>query len=115
MIVAVLLLYLKFRVVIGSKKYKARIVDMISSDAGYVVGGVRVIKKAFVVKINNRKYYTAHGCLCEKLGKRQIGKEISVYVNEKYGREVFKCNDYRIEILSVLLVIFSIMLICTGV
>ena len=65
----------------------------------------------FIVKINNRKYYTAHGCIFEKFGKQKIGKEITVYKKEQYGNEVFKMHDYRIEIVSLILVIFSIFLI----
>ena len=98
------LLYLKYRVVLGGDKCKATIVDVASRNGGYVVGGVQVRKKAFIVKINNRKYYTAHGCIFEKFGKQKIGKEITVY-------EVFKMHDYRIEIVSLILVIFSIFLI----
>ena len=29
--------------------------------------------------------------------EKEIGKEITVYKNEKYDHEVFKTNDYRIE------------------
>ena len=104
---AVLLLYLKYRVVLGGDKCKATIVDVASRNGGYVVGGVQVRKKAFIVKINNRKYYTAHGCIFEKFGKQKI----TVYKKEQYGNEVFKMHDYRIEIVSLILVIFSIFLI----
>ena len=31
------------------------------------------------------------------IGKKKIGKEITVYKNEKYDHEVFETNDYRIE------------------
>lgn len=108
---AVLLLYLKYRVVLGGDKCKATIVDVASRNGGYVVGSVQVRKKAFIVKINNRKYYTAHGCIFEKLGKQKIGKEITVCKKDKYGNEVFKMHDYRIEIVSLILMIFSIFLI----
>lgn len=81
-VTAVLLLYLKYRVVFGGDKCKATIVDVVSRNGGYVVGGVRVKKKAFIVKINNRKYYTAHGFIFEKFGKQKIGQEITVYKKE---------------------------------
>ena len=54
------------------------------------------------MKIKNKKYHTAHGCIFLSLGKRNIGKEISVFKNEKYGNEVFKCFDFRIEIVALL-------------
>ncbi len=108
---ALLILYLKYRVVLGGDKCKGTIVDVASRNGGYVVGGVQVRKNAFIVKINNRKYYTAHGCIFEKLGKKRIGKEITVYKKEKYGDEVFKTNDYRIEMVSLVLLTFSIFLV----
>ena len=60
-------------------------------------GFIRERKKSYIVKINKHKYYTAHGCIFENIGKKKIGKEITVYKNEKYDHEVFKTNDYRIE------------------
>lgn len=47
-----------------------------------------------------KQYYTAHGCLILPLGRKKIGKEIWVFKNEKYGREVFQCSDIRLELLS---------------
>ena len=41
---AVLLLYLKYRVVLGGDKCKATIVDVASRNGGYVVGGVQVYR-----------------------------------------------------------------------
>ena len=52
--------------------------------------GISVKKHAYIIKIKNKKYYTAHGCILLSLGKRKIGKEIFVFKNEKYGKEVFK-------------------------
>jgi len=71
---------------------------------GYSVGGVNVKKHAYIVKIKNKKYYTAHGCFFLSLGKRKVGKEISVFKNEKYGNEVFKCFDFRIEVVALLVI-----------
>ena len=67
-----------------------------------VVGGVSVKKHAYIVKIRNKKYDTAYGCIFTSLGKRKIGKEIHVFKNEKYGKEVFKCSDFRIEVCTFL-------------
>ena len=41
---------------------------------------------------------------------KQIGKEIWVYRNETFGREVFQCRDVRIEALS--LILFSAAVFC---
>ena len=41
---------------------------------------------------------------------KQIGKEIWVFRNETYGREVFRCRDPRIEVLT--LVFFSAAVLC---
>ena len=112
-ICALWIFYMKYRVVFGGDKCKGTIVGVASQNGGYVVGGVQVRKK-YIVKINKHKYYTAYGCIFEKIGKKKIGKEITVYKNEKYDHEVFKTNDYRIEILSLVLLVFSIFLISTG-
>jgi len=113
-ICALWILYMKYRVVFGGDKCKGTIVGVASQNGGYVVGGVQVRKKSYIVKINKHKYYTAHGCIFENIGKKKIGKEITVYKNEKYDHEVFKTNDYRIEILSLVLLVFSIFLISNG-
>lgn len=63
------------------------------------------------MKIKNKKYHTAHGCIFLSLGKRNIGKEISVFKNEKYGNEVFKCFDFRIEIVALLVFLFGVFMI----
>ena len=34
--------------------------------------------------------------------EKKIGKEIHVFKNEKYGKEVFKCSDFRIEVCTFL-------------
>lgn len=62
----------------------------------------------------NEKYYTAHGCLFLPLGRRKIGKEIFVFKNEKYGKEVFKCFDFRIEMIALLVFLFGAFLIFAG-
>ena len=95
-IVSLYLLYLKYRVVFTGEKCKGKIIGIVDQNAGYVVGGAFVKKHAYIIKIKNKKYYTAHGCILLSLGKRKIGKEIFVFKNEKYGKEVFKCFDsYR--------------------
>lgn len=48
---AVLLLYLKYRVVLGGDKCKATIVDVASRNGGYVVGSVQVRKKHLSLKL----------------------------------------------------------------
>ena len=78
------------------------------------MGGVNVKKHAYIVKIKNKKYYTAHGCLFLTLGRRKIGKEIFVFKNEKYGKEVFKCFDFRIEIIALVVFLFGAFLIFAG-
>lgn len=51
--------------------------DVQEKSCGYVVvGGGRVKKNSYIVKIGNKKYYTAHGCILKALGKKKIGKEI---------------------------------------
>ena len=44
------------------------------------------------------------GCLFAPFGRKQIGKEIWVFRNETYGREVFRCRDPRIEVLALVFV-----------
>ena len=62
------------------------------------MGGAAIRKNAYLVKIGQKQYYTAHGCLFPQLGRRKIGQEIWVFRNERYGREVFRCQDCRIEL-----------------
>ena len=78
-VTSLLVLYLKYRVVLAGEKCKGKIVGIVDQYAGYSVGGVNVKKHAYIVKIKNKKYYTAHGCLFLSLGKKKIGKEIFVY------------------------------------
>lgn len=87
---------------------------LVEQNAGYSVGGVNVKKHAYIVKIKNKKYYTAHGCFFLSLGKRKVGKEISVFKNEKYGNEVFKCFDFRIEVVALLVFLFGVFIIYSG-
>ena len=102
------ILYLKYRVVLTGKKYKAKIIGLVNTNSRYTVGGSLV--KKYIVKIKNKKYYTAHGCLITKLGRKKVGKDIIVIMNEKYQNEVFKILDFRIEFISLLL--FLIAIIC---
>ena len=110
-ITSLLVLYLKYRVVFTGEKCKGKIIGIVDQNAGYVVGGAFVKKHAYIIKIKNKKYYTAHGCILLSLGKRKIGKEIFVFKNEKYGKEVFKCFDFRIEIVTLLTCLFGVFLI----
>ena len=80
-------LYLKYRVVLTGERCKGKITG-----------------------ISGKQYYTAHGCLFAPFGRKQIGKEIWVFRNETYGREVFRCRDPRIEVLA--LVFFSAAVLC---
>ena len=105
------MLYLKYRVVFTGEKCKGKIIGIVDQNAGYVVGGISVKKHAYIIKIKNKKYYTAHGCILLSLGKRKIGKEIFVFKNEKYGKEVFKCFDFRIEIVAFLTFLSGVFLI----
>ena len=114
-IVSLYLLYLKYRVVFTGEKCKGKIIDIVEQNAGYVVGGVNVKKHAYIVKIKNKKYHTAHGCIFLSLGKRNIGKEISVFKNEKYGNEVFNCFDFRIEVVALLVFLFGVIMIYSAV
>ena len=81
-IVSLYLLYLKYRVVFTGEKCKGKIIGIVDQNAGYTVGG-----------------------------KRKIGKEIFVFKNEKYGKEVFKCFDFRIEIVTFLTFLSGVFLI----
>lgn len=113
-ITGVHILYLKYRVVFTGEKCKGKVVGIADQNAGYAVGGVSVKKHAYIVKIKNKKYYTAHGCLFVPLGKRKIGKEIYVFKNEKYGNEVFKCFDFRIEAVVFFVFVLGVFLIYEG-
>lgn len=107
---ALLPLYLKYRVVLTGEKCKGKITGIAEQRSGYTVGGYAVKKRAYLVKINGKQYYTAHGCLFAPLGRKKIGKEIWVFRNKTYGREVFQCRDVRIEALS--LILFSAAVVC---
>ncbi len=103
-------LYLKYRVVLTGEKCKGKITGIAEQRGGYSVGGYAVKKHAYLVKISGKQYYTAHGCLFASLGMKKVGKEIWVFRNETYGREVFLCRDFRIEVLS--LIFFLSALLC---
>lgn len=111
---ALCILYLKYRVVFTGEKCKGKIIGIADQNAGYTAGGASVKKHSYIVQINHRNYYTAHGCIFVSLGKRKIGKEIFVFKNEKYGREVFKCFDFRVEALAFLILLFGIFCIYAG-
>ena len=74
-VTSLLVLYLKYRVVLAGEKCKGKIVGIVDQYAGYSVGGVNVKKHAYIVKIKNKKYYTAHGCLFLSLGRRRLEKK----------------------------------------
>ena len=40
-----------------------------------------------------------------------LEKKFSVFKNEKYGNEVFKCFDFRIEIVALLVFLFGVFMI----
>ena len=113
-IVSLFLLYLKYRVVLTGEKCKGKITGIMDQNAGYVISGIPAKKHSYIVKIKNKKYYTAHGCIFLSLGKRKIGKEILVFKNDKYGKEVFPCFDFRIEVLAVLLFLLGVFLMNEG-
>ena len=85
-------LYLKYRVVLTGERCKGKITGIAEQRGGYSVGGYAVKKRAYLVKISGKQYYTAHGCLFAPFGRKQIGKEIWVFRNETYGREVSRCS-----------------------
>lgn len=114
MIGSIGMLILKYRVVLTGEKCKAKIIDIENKDCLYTIGGVKVKKHAYIVEINNNKYYTAHGCLFTSLGKKKIGRYMVVFKNEKYGKEVFKYLDFRIEIVAIILFLFSGLLFVYG-
>lgn len=113
-ITGVYILYLKYRIVFTGEKCKGKVAGIADQNAGYAVGGVSVKKHAYIVKIRNKRYYTAHGCLFISLGKRKIGKEIYVFKNEKYGNGVFKCFDFRIEAVVFFVFVLGVFLIYEG-
>lgn len=112
---ALLPLYLKYRVVLTGERCKGKITGIAEQRGGYAVGGAAVKKHAYLVKIRGKQYYTAHGCLFVSLGRKKVGKEIWVFKNEKYGREVFACRDFRIEALSVLFLLAAVLFFLTEV
>lgn len=101
-------LYLKYRVVLTGERCRGKITGIVEQKCGYTVGGVAVKKHAYRIKIGQKQYYTAHGCLILPLGRKKIGKEIWVFKNEKYGREVFQCSDIRLELLSGLFLLVAV-------
>ena len=111
---ALMLLYLKYRVVLTGERCKGTITGIAEQRGGYAVGAA-VKKHAYLVKIRGKQYYTAHGCLFVSLGRKKVGKEIWVFKNEKYGREVFACRDFRIEALSVLFLLAAVLFFLTEV
>lgn len=110
MVSSLAILYLKYRVLLTGEKCKAKIIDIADKNCGYSIRGTIVKKHSYIVKINRKKYYTAHGCLFISWGKKKIGKEIVVYKNEKYGKEVYKHPDFRIEIIAFILLLLSVFL-----
>ena len=68
-------------------------------------------KHSYIVRIKNKNYTTSHGCIFLSLGKRKIGNEITVFKSDKYGKEVFKAFDFRIELIAFLMLLFGIVLI----
>ena len=113
LVIAFELLYLKYRFVfLGGIRCKAKIVDVQEMSCGYVVhGGANVKKNSYIVKIGNKKYYTAHGCVFKALGRKKIGKEMMVFKNDNFGREVYKCFDFRIEILAMVFIAAGLILL----
>lgn len=101
-------LYLKYRVVLTGERCKGKITGIKEQNSGYEIRGIPVKKHAYLIKIGRKQYYTAHGCLILSLGRKKIGKEIWVFKNEKYGREVFACRDFRIEVLSSLFLLAAV-------
>lgn len=97
-------LYLKYRVVLTGEKCKGKITGIAEQRGGYAVK-----KHAYLVKISGKQYYTAHGCLFASLGMKKVGKEIWVFRNETYGREVFLCRDFRIEVLSLIFLLSALL------
>lgn len=68
-------LYLKYRVVLTDERCKGKITGIAEQRGGYSVGGYAVKKRAYLVKISGKQYYTAHGCLFAPFGRKQIGKQ----------------------------------------
>ena len=88
---------------------QGKITGIVEQRGGYAVGGYAVKKHTYLVKIGGKQYYTAHGCLFVPLGRKKIGKEIWVFRNETYGREVFQCRDVRIEVLSLIFALAAVL------
>ena len=59
---ALMLLYLKYRVVLTGERCKGNVTGIAEQRGGYAVGAA-VKKHAYLVKIRGKQYYTAHGCL----------------------------------------------------
>lgn len=108
MVASLFPLYLKYRVVLTGERCKGKITGIVKQKCGYTVGGVAVKKHAYRIKIGQKQYHTAHGCLFLPLGRKKIGKEIWVFKNEKYGREVFLCRDIRVELLSMFFLVLAV-------
>ncbi len=92
---ALLPLYLKYRVVLTGQRCKGKITGIAEQRGGYSVGGYAVKKRAYLVKISGRQYYTAHGCLFASSGRKKIGKEIWVFRNETYGQKRSGCSGTK--------------------
>ena len=61
---ALFMLYMKYRVVLTGEKCTAQIVGIVDLNCG-----ARVKKHAYIVKIGNEQYHTAHGCIFKLTGK----------------------------------------------
>lgn len=109
-LLAIILLSLKYRVIIGGERYQVPIKDIKTRNMGYSTKGMSVKKHSYMVIIEDTEYYTSHGCLFPSLGKRKIGKLITVYRNIKYGKEVVQRSDVRVEITSLILLLTALLL-----
>ena len=78
---------------------------------GYVIRGIA--RKNIHISCESRIKIILHLMVAFflSLGKRKIGNEITVFKSDKYGKEVFKAFDFRIELIAFLMLLFGIVLI----
>ena len=53
------------------------------------------------MKIKNKKYYTAHGCIFLSQGKKKIGKESLVFKKERTTRVISMKKQFILLLISI--------------
>lgn len=108
---AVLLLYLKYRVVLGVINVKPQLLTLLVVMVVMSLVVCKLEKKHLSLKLTIVNIIQHMVVYSKNWANRKLEKKSLFVKKDKYGNEVFKMHDYRIEIVSLILVIFSIFLI----